>query len=60
MTAQDHFSKVPPASVDPIRKLFAKWLNDTDVAEQCGTTNEAILENVSFTAQPFPFDPKGY
>ena len=30
------------------RRLFANWVETTDVAEQCGLTREAMIDSVDF------------
>ena len=36
------------------RELFNRWVEDTDVAEQCGLTRNELLESVEFSISPRP------
>lgn len=41
-----------------VREQFVKWVEVTDVAEQCGLTRKEMIDSVEFNEQPKPDRPQ--
>jgi hypothetical protein len=41
-----------------VREQFTKWVESTDVAEQCGLTRKEMIDSVEFNEPPKPDRPQ--